>query len=241
MIEDLFKHKASQNDKPPLVLSAEVPRLRQIAHKRMGYLRATYRLFKDTVSETEKDNRALLKSHMKMCVKHYHALIPQLDLIKSQLGVKIEDALSHNKLGLPRSKREKQKRQGTLEQQLRNQAKEPRKRMTSAPNYAETLEKLRACNNDGLRKERETKGLVIKPKEDLRLLKRQIKSQQAFQEEQLNHQQELQKVPGDLNKSSQGSEVRTSTSSTLPNKTTIASDISIPTHASLEKVATCYR
>jgi hypothetical protein len=169
MIEDLLKHKeASQNDKPPLFLSADVPRLRHIAHKRMGYLRAMYRLFKDRVSKTEKDNRALVKSHMKMCVKHYHALIPQLDLIKTQLG-------------LPRSKREKQKRQGTLEQQLRNQAKEPRRRMigediadpvagpfagrpqqkskTSAPNYAETLEKFRARNEDGLRKGRETKGL----------------------------------------------------------------------------------
>jgi hypothetical protein len=45
MIEDLFKHKASQNNKPPLVLSAEVPCLRHIAHKRMGYLRVMYCLF----------------------------------------------------------------------------------------------------------------------------------------------------------------------------------------------------
>jgi hypothetical protein len=28
---------------------------RHLAHKRMGYLRATYHLFKDTVSEKEKD------------------------------------------------------------------------------------------------------------------------------------------------------------------------------------------
>jgi hypothetical protein len=33
MIEDLFKHKGSQNNKPHLVLSAEVSRLRYIAHK----------------------------------------------------------------------------------------------------------------------------------------------------------------------------------------------------------------
>jgi hypothetical protein len=83
MIEDLFKHKGSRDDKPSLVLSAEVPRLRHIAHKRIGYLRATYRLFKDTVCEKKKDNRALVKAHMKMFVKHYHALIPQLDLVKS--------------------------------------------------------------------------------------------------------------------------------------------------------------
>jgi hypothetical protein len=95
----------------------------------MEYLRATYRLFKDTVSETEKDNRALVKSHMKMCVKHYHALIPQLDLVATQWGVNIEDTLSHDKFGLPRSKREKQRTQGNLEQHLRKQAREPRMRM----------------------------------------------------------------------------------------------------------------
>jgi hypothetical protein len=117
MIEDLLKHRvATQNDKPPLVLSADVPRLRHVAHKRMGYLRATYRLFKDPVSETEKDNKALVKLHMKMCVKHYHALIPQLDLIETQWRVDIEDTLSHDKLGLPRSKREKQRRQATTVQ-----------------------------------------------------------------------------------------------------------------------------
>jgi hypothetical protein len=81
---------------------------------------------------------------MKMCVKHYYALIPQFDLIETQWGVDIEDTLSHDKLGLPRLKREKRRRQGTLEQQLCNQAKEPRRRMTSAPNCAETLEKFRA-------------------------------------------------------------------------------------------------
>jgi hypothetical protein len=71
--------------------------------------------------------------------------------------------------------------------------------MTSAPNCVETLEKLRACNNDELRKGRETKGLLIKPKEDLRLLKRQIKSQPALPEKQINHPQELQQVPGGSN------------------------------------------
>jgi hypothetical protein len=69
--------------------------------------------------------------------------------------------------------------------------------------------------------------LLIKPKEDLRLLKRQIKTQPALQEEQLNHQPELQQVPGHSNMSRQGSEVQTSTSSTLPNETAIASDIGI--------------
>jgi hypothetical protein len=116
MIEDLLKQRvSSQNDKPPLVLSDDVLRLRHIAHKRMGYLRATYRLFKDTVSETEKDNIALVKLHMKMCVKHYQALIPQLDIIATQWGVNIEDTLSHNDLGLPRLERKSRRRQSNLE------------------------------------------------------------------------------------------------------------------------------
>jgi hypothetical protein len=100
MISDLLKHReASQGERPPLILRADVPRLRHIARKRMGYLRAMYRLFKDTVSETEKDNIALVKLHMKMCVKLYHALIPQLDLIATQWGVNIEDTLSYHNLG----------------------------------------------------------------------------------------------------------------------------------------------
>jgi hypothetical protein len=90
MIEDLLKHrKTNQKDKPPLVLGADVPRLRHIANKMMGYLRATYRLFKDTVSETEKDSKALVKSHMQMCVKHYHAFLLQLDLFATRWGINV--------------------------------------------------------------------------------------------------------------------------------------------------------
>jgi hypothetical protein len=99
--------------------------------------------------------------------------------------------------------------------------------MTSAPNYAATLEKFRARNNGELRKGRETKGLLIKPKDDLRSLKRQIKSQTALPERQINHPQELQQVPGGSNPSRQGSGVQTSTSSTLTKATTTASDIGI--------------
>jgi hypothetical protein len=144
---------------------------------------------------------------------------------------------------------EKQRRQDNLEQQLRNQAREPRRRMvgediadpvagpfagrplqkskTSAPNYAETLEKFRARNEGGLRKGRETKGLLIKAKEDLRLLKRKLKSQPALPERQINHPQELQQVPGGSDPSRQGSDVQTSTSSTLTKATTTPSDIGI--------------
>jgi hypothetical protein len=56
MIADLLKQReANQNDRSPLILRAYIPRLRHIAHKRMGYLKATYRLFKDTVSGNNRD------------------------------------------------------------------------------------------------------------------------------------------------------------------------------------------
>jgi hypothetical protein len=48
--------------------------------------------------------------------------------------------------------------------------------MTSAPNYAETLKKFRARNGDGPGKGKGAEGLLIKPKEDLQLLRKQILS-----------------------------------------------------------------
>jgi hypothetical protein len=44
------------------------------------YLAEAYVLidFRDTVSGTEKDGMALIKLHMTMCIKHYHALVLQL-------------------------------------------------------------------------------------------------------------------------------------------------------------------
>jgi hypothetical protein len=109
IIEDLLKHrKTSQNYERPLVLKDDIPCLRHIANKRMGYLRATYRLFKYKVSEAEKDNIALMKLYMKMCSKQYHALIPQLDLIATQWGVNIGDTLFCNDFSTP-TKRTPQK------------------------------------------------------------------------------------------------------------------------------------
>jgi hypothetical protein len=126
MMEDLLNHReTNQNEEPPLVLKDNVPRLRHIANKRMGYLRAKYCLFKDTVSETEQDNKALMKLRIKMCIKQYHALIPQLDLIATQWGVSIEDTLSHNDFGLPKSGKKPRRRQSNQEEQLHNKAKKP--------------------------------------------------------------------------------------------------------------------
>jgi hypothetical protein len=130
MMGDLLRHReTSHNDEPPLVHKDDVPRLRHIANKRMGYLRAMYRLFKDKVSETEQDNISLMKLRMKMCITQYHALIPQLDLIATQWGVSIEDTLSHNNFGSPKSGKKDQRRQSKQEEQLHNKAKKPRGQM----------------------------------------------------------------------------------------------------------------
>jgi hypothetical protein len=82
MVADLIHHReANQNEGAPLIVRADVPKLRQIAHKRMGFLKATYRIFKDFISPDEKQNIELIKTYMKVCVRHYHSLLPQLDLI----------------------------------------------------------------------------------------------------------------------------------------------------------------
>jgi hypothetical protein len=66
--------------------------------------------------------------------------------------------------------------------------------------------------------------LLIKPKEDLQLLRKQILSQSVFQEEQLDHRQELEQVTAGRNRARQGSE--TATWSTLTEKMTV-SNISV--------------
>jgi hypothetical protein len=126
MIEDLLKHReARRNGDPPLVLKDDVPRWRNIANKRMGYLKDTYRLFKDMVLETEKVNITLMRLYMKMCIKQYHALIPQLDLIATQWGISIEYTLSHNNFGSLKLEKKGWRRQNRKEEQLQNKAKKP--------------------------------------------------------------------------------------------------------------------
>jgi hypothetical protein len=74
-----------------------------------------YRLFKDTVSKDEKEIITLMRVHMKRCIRQYHALIPQLDLIANQWGVSIEDIWSQNDFGLPKSERKCRKRHSKQE------------------------------------------------------------------------------------------------------------------------------
>jgi hypothetical protein len=84
----------------------------------MAYLGDTYRLFKDTVSKNEKEIITLMRVHMKRCIRQYHALIPQLDLIANQWGVSIEDFRSLNNFGSPKS--EKNAGRGKLIKKITN-------------------------------------------------------------------------------------------------------------------------
>jgi hypothetical protein len=69
-----------------------------------------------------------MRLRMKMCIKQYHALIPQLYLIAFQWGVSIEDTLAHNDIGLPKL-RKTRKRQSNQKGQLHNKAKKPEKQI----------------------------------------------------------------------------------------------------------------
>jgi hypothetical protein len=116
MIEDLLRHReASHNNKLPLVLKDDVPRFRLIANRRMLYLRETYRRFKDTVSEAEKDIIALMRVHMKRCIRQCHTLIPQLDLVATQWGISIEAVLSQKDFGSPKLERKGRKSKSNQE------------------------------------------------------------------------------------------------------------------------------
>jgi hypothetical protein len=78
-----------------------------------------------------------------------------------------------------------------------------------------------------VRKRRQAKGLLTKAEEDLRLLRRQLKSQPALPGRQINHPQEPPPEPGGWATSRQGLDMRASPSSTLTEETTTASDVNI--------------
>jgi hypothetical protein len=64
---------------------------------------------------------------MKTCMKHYHALLPQLDLIATQWGFNINDTLAQEDEGSLRSEAARQRRTTVLDNQLREQIREVRK------------------------------------------------------------------------------------------------------------------
>jgi hypothetical protein len=94
---------------------------------------------------------------------------------------------------------------------------------TSAKNSVETLERLTNRNKDKVRKRRETEGLLTKAEKDLRLLRRQLKSQPTLPGRQINHPREPPPVQSWSATSRQGSKHPASQSSTLSEMTTTVS------------------
>jgi hypothetical protein len=69
----------------------------------------------------------LIRLHMKMCMKHYNALLPQLYIIDTQWGISIDDTLAQDDEGSLRSEAARQRRTTTLDNQLREQIRDVRK------------------------------------------------------------------------------------------------------------------
>jgi hypothetical protein len=204
MIADLIRHReANQNGGAPLIVRTDVRKLRKIAHKRMGFLKATYRIFKDSSATIEQPNIDLIKTYMKVCVRHYHALLPQLDLLAAQWGVDDNDDLGRDDLGSLRSEGVRTRRQTTLDEQLRVQVQEARKRQvgaieksrtppqgasssnstkvllqgkTSNSNPSEELQRMTRQAKDEVAKRRLTRERLSRIEEDYRNLQRQHKS-----------------------------------------------------------------
>jgi hypothetical protein len=196
MVADLLRHReANQNVGAPLILRADVPRLREIAHIRMKLTRTTYRLYKDMVPQQDEENINLIWLHMKNCMKHYHALLPQLYLIATQWGVHVEDNLSQDDVGSLKSEGERQRRKNSLDVQLRTQVRDTRKSHLENPgpgtsaalarikgkgksslsNDLEQLERVTNQAREEVKKRRMTEKTLSKAEEDIILLKKQLK------------------------------------------------------------------
>jgi hypothetical protein len=167
----------------------------------MGFLKATYRAFQVSAGEEKKANAELIKVHMNMCVKHYHALIPQIDLIATQWGVTLEDTLSQDDLGSLRTEGSRQRRQTELDGQLRQQLEDIRREKVRTPiqvpsttaglrelysggkrsidGQSEEVVRVLIQNKEEIGKRRTTKGLLSKAEEDLRLLRNQVSGASA--------------------------------------------------------------
>jgi hypothetical protein len=85
---------------------------------------------------------------------------------------------------------------------------------------------LRPWNKDEVKKRGETEGMLTKAEEDLRLFRKQLKSQPTIPGRQINHPWEPPPVQGGWATSRQGCKVPASQSSTLTEATTMASDVS---------------
>jgi hypothetical protein len=110
-----------------MILRADVQRLRDIANRQMRFAKQTYCMYKDMVPQQAQDNVQLIRLHMKTCLKHYHAVLPQLDLIATQWGINIDDTLAQDDEGSLRSEAARQRQTTTLDNQLRDQIRDVRK------------------------------------------------------------------------------------------------------------------
>jgi hypothetical protein len=93
----------------------------------MRFAKQTYLMYKEMVPQQAQDNMQLICLHMKTCMKHYHALLPQLDLIATQWGINIDDTLAEDDEGSLRLEAARQRRTTILDNQLREQIREVRK------------------------------------------------------------------------------------------------------------------
>jgi hypothetical protein len=190
MVADLLRHReVNQNGGAPLILRADVQRLREIAHKRMAFVKATYRSYRAMNTPQDKDNVDIICLHMKTCIKNYHTLLPQLDLIATQWGVEVEDTVSQDDVGSLRSETVRQKRTKVLDKQLRDQVRDTRrsqvdeselvrrgKGKSSGSSHSEELYRMMNQAREEVRKRRVTEAAMSKLEEDLRLARQKIKA-----------------------------------------------------------------
>jgi hypothetical protein len=225
MIADLIRHsEANQNGGAPLIVCTDVPKLRRIAHKRMGFLKAMYRIFKDSSATIEQPNIDLIKTYMKACVRHYHVLLPQLDLLAAQWRVDDDDDLGLDDLGSLRSEGVRTRRQTSLDEQLRIQVQEAKKRQVG------TLEKSRtppqgASSSNSTKVFLQGKTLNSNPSEELQRMTRQAKDEvtkRRLTEERLSRIEEDYRNLQRQHKSS----ASTLTGSTIP---PVQLSLSVPT------------
>jgi hypothetical protein len=173
-----------------------MPKLRLIEHKGIRFLTATYIILKDYATPKDKVIVDLIRISMKSCVRHYHALPPQLDLLATQWGVDLDDLPEVDDLGSLRSERVRSHRQKELDEQLRTQVRDARKQpvgnqeagpsgsgsssRTSRgktsnpyPDQSEELERMTRQAKGEKTKCRKTEGALSKIEEDYRMLQKQ--------------------------------------------------------------------
>jgi hypothetical protein len=163
------------------------------------------------VLQQAQDNVQLIRIHMKTCMKHYHAVLTQLDLIATQWGINIDDTLAQDDKGSLRLKAARQRPTTALDIQLPDQIRDVRKTQvrerdrekdganedpepqtsrlftnhkSSAAPHLEEIQKLSNQAREEVKKRRTTEASLCKAEEDLRLLREQLKAKVTSLESQ---------------------------------------------------------